>query len=992
MAVCAVCGYEAPARFNFCPECGAATAAQSREQRKVVTIVFCDVVGSTALGESNDPEAVRALLARYFAQMKEIVERHGGTVEKFIGDAVMAVFGVPVAHEDDAVRACLAADEMRASLPKLRIDGRIGVTTGEVVTGTEERLATGDAVNVAARLQQAARPGEVLVGEPTVDLARAAVEVEALGPLELKGKARPVGVYRLLSVRATPQRGHQMPFVGRGQELAAIRDGWQRVLRERRCELFTIVGEAGVGKSRLVGEVLAAVEARVLQGRCLPYGEGITYWPVVEVIRQLGEMPSDPAAAASIQSLIGEAQHGTSAEEIAWAFRKLLEEAAPLVVVFDDIQWGEETFLDLIEHVPLLSSDAAVLLVCMARPDLVERRPAWPVALALEPLPDAAVEKLVGEAVPRESRERITRAAGGNPLFVTEMLAIAGGSDGEVVVPPTLRALLAARLDQLDPAERDVLERAAVEGEVFHRGAVQALDPEEPSVTPRLAALVRKQLIRPQRAQIAGEDGFRFRHLLIRDAAYGALTKSRRARLHERLADWLEQRGGLVELDELLGHHLEQATRYRAELGEADSALAERAGAHLALAGRRALERVDEGAAVSLLERSLELTRPLRLDVHLELDLASAYGPTNAEQAASLAETAAERARSAGDEAGEALARIVAVERRLWRADEGDVDELEALAVAALPLLEQAGDHVGLARVWNVLAFGVNAYRLRFEEMAHATEQAIRHAQLAGQPHSAVATSARTHLALALVLGPTPADDALHTLDAASIDSPRPPELLLRGVLLAMLGRFDEAWRLALEGNDRLRALRGAFEEFWLAEIAMLEGDDEAAERYLRRTCEEMQARELHGALSTMAPRLGRVLCPSARYDEAESLAQLGRRLVDETDLITQVEWRRTQALVDAAAGKYADAEQLARAAVAIAERTDALNDQAGALGDLAHVLSSAGRTAEALAVLEEALARYERKRNLAMAQRVRAKLADLPPAPAPVGEQAEGR
>ena len=228
---------------------------------------------------------------------------------------------------------------------------------------------------------------------------------------------------------------------------------------EQRCELVTLVGEAGVGKSRLVEEALALLGVRAAQGRCLPYGEGITYWPVVEVIKQLGVLPGDPAAATAIRSLLGESEAKTSAEEIAWAFRKLLEAAAPLVVVFDDIQWGEETFLDLLEHVGLLSSGSSLLLFCMARPELVESRPAWPVAIRLEPLPDREVDELIGERAPEQLREQIARAAGGNPLFVSEMLAMAGEADGEVSVPPTLRALVAARLDQLKPPERRVLER-----------------------------------------------------------------------------------------------------------------------------------------------------------------------------------------------------------------------------------------------------------------------------------------------------------------------------------------------------------------------------------------------------------------------------------------------------------------------------------------------------------------------------------------------------
>jgi tetratricopeptide (TPR) repeat protein len=568
---------------------------------------------------------------------------------------------------------------------------------------------------------------------------------------------------------------------------------------------------------------------------------------------------------------------------------------------------------------------------------------------------------------------RIARAAGGNPLFIEQMLGMAGEADGEVVVPASLQALLAARLDQLEAGERSVLERGAIEGEIFHRGAVQALAPEETQVTPRLAALVRKELIRPDKPQFAGEEGFRFRHLLLRDAAYEALPKAVRAELHERLATWLQLHGTeLVELDELLGYHLEQACRYHAELGQPDPALAERASEHLAAAGRRALWRVDEPAAASLLERALELTRPLRLDVHLELDLAEVFTVADPQRAAALAEAAAEQAQAAGDEAGEALARVEAAEYRVWFAADPDVDELEALAVAALSLLEQAGDHAGLARVWNALAFGVANSRGRNEDMAHAAEQAIQHARLAGQPRS------NDFLSLALVLGPRPADEALRTLDAALPENPLPPDKLLRAVLVAMLGRFDEAWPLALEANDRLRALRGNSEESWLAAIATLAGDDEAAARYLRRSCESMETSGMRGALSGVAPQLGRALCALGRYDEAAPLAQLGRQLAAEHDVWAQVLWRQAQALVDAASGKHAEAERLAREAVAIAERTDGLNLQGDALCDLAELLLLAGKSGEAAAALEQALARYQRKGNLVSTHRTQERLAEL--------------
>src|SRR5436309_1677509 len=496
MATCAACGYRAGPGFRFCPACGApAEAADVREQRKVVTVLFCDITGSTQLGEDTDPEALRALLARYFERMKAIVESHGGTVEKFIGDAVMAVFGVPQVHEDDALRACRAAIEMRDALPELRVQARIGLTTGEVVTGTEERLATGDAVNTAARLEQAAQPGEILIGEPALLLVRGAVEAEPVEALALKGKAEPVPAYLLVSLLSTPTRSHQARFVGRERELALVHAGWERARSDRRCELITVVGEAGVGKSRLVAEALPLIDSRVVGGRCLPYGEGITYWPVVEVLKQLGALPSDPAAAASIRALLGESDESAGAEEIAWAFRKLLEEQAPLVVLFDDIQWGEETLLELIEGVALLSSGAPLLILCVARPELLERRPSWPVSVRLGPLPEEEVEELIGGQVTAGLRERIAATAGGNPLFVTEMLAMAGETD-DVEVPPTLRALLSTRLDQLDPAERRVLECGSIEGEIFHRGGVQALAPDELHITPRLAALVRRELIR----------------------------------------------------------------------------------------------------------------------------------------------------------------------------------------------------------------------------------------------------------------------------------------------------------------------------------------------------------------------------------------------------------------------------------------------------------------------------------------------------------------
>ena len=478
MQICARCGTENPEDAKFCKECAAPLGeakSAGREQRKTVTVLFCDVVGSTSLGESTDPEALRALLARYFERMKAIVERHGGSVEKFIGDAVMAVFGVPVVHEDDALRALRAAVEMRQAFPELGIQGRIGVTTGEVVSGTEERLATGDAVNVAARLEQAASPGEILIGEETLGLARDEVEVEPVEPLELKGKSEPVAAHRLLLVHGEEgaARRSDAPMVGRQTKLRRLHDAFEQATRDGSCQLFTVLGPAGVGKSRLVAEFLGSLEqALVMRGRCLPYGEGITYWPVVEVVKHLPETETDPAAAETIRALVGDEVVVTSSEEIAWAFRKLLEALAarrPLVCVFDDVHWGEETFLDLVEHVADLSRDAPILLLCMARPDLLDRRADWgggkvnATTVLLEPLAPEETELLIESLAHLDEglRERILEAAEGNPLFVEEMVALVQESgDGEITVPPTIQALLAARLDRLDSSERDICSPA----------------------------------------------------------------------------------------------------------------------------------------------------------------------------------------------------------------------------------------------------------------------------------------------------------------------------------------------------------------------------------------------------------------------------------------------------------------------------------------------------------------------------------------------------
>jgi class 3 adenylate cyclase/tetratricopeptide (TPR) repeat protein len=982
--VCGSCGHENSEVAKFCEQCGFSLALvpeRAQEQRKTVTVLFCDVTGSTALGEALDPERLRAMLARYFERMKAVVERHGGTVEKFIGDAVMAVFGVPLLHEDDALRAMRAAVEMRDALPELGLEARIGVMTGEVVTGTEERLATGDAVNVAARLEQAAEPGEVLVGGQTLALVGDAAEVEPVEPLELKGKAEPVPAYRLLRIREAPERSHGMQFVGREHELALLREAWERAQAGRRCELVTVVGDAGVGKSRLAAEFLTSIEATIVRGRCLPYGEGITYWPVVEVLKQLDVLPAEEAAKVAIRSVLGESEAATSAEDIAWAFRKTIEQAAaerPLVVVFDDIQWGEETFHDLIEHVALLSSGASILLLCIARRELTERRPSWPVMLRLEPLGNDAVEELIPKRIAGELREKITRAAAGNPLFIGEMLAMADEAEGEVAVPPTLQALLAARLDELEAAERSVLERGAVEGELFHRGAVQALGIDDTQVTPRLAALVRKQLVGPDKTQLRGEDAFRFRHLLIRDAAYNALPKAVRAELHERFAAWLEQRGTeLVELDEILGYHLEQACLYRVELGlPFDDELAATARGRLVAPGHRAQLRSDHRAAASFLERASALVPAGEIDLGIEIEIIDAlYWGGDREAAFRKAEALTVRGTALGDEVVELSARIQAGFLAL---DTESTEPLVALVEQALPTFETARDDVALFTACHALAF-VEFQRAQTDAALGAFERAVTHARRSGLPHELLGWRA-----LCRMHGSTPVSELLAWLDENELRGGRDHWFRgSRAMGLAMLGHFDDARAILAEIRSELVERGGGIPLATLtgiesALVELLAGDPAAAAVLGAEGCRMFEELGDEGFFSSAAAALAEALYELDRLGEAELWAGRSADLGASDDAFNQMSWRTTRAKMLARGGRPAEAMEIAREAVAIGETTDWLNGQADAYASLAEVFLLAGKPDEAAASLEQAIERYERKGNLVSTGRAQARLAEV--------------
>ncbi len=615
----------------------------------------------------------------------------------------------------------------------------------------------------------------------------------------------------------------------------------------------------------------------------------------------------------------------------------------------------------------------------MARPELLDKRPGWgggklnATTVLLEPLSPEETETLLDElgGASQELRDRIRAASEGNPLFVEEMLALLREStNGEIPVPPTIQALLAARLDQLDPHERSVLECGSVEGHVFHRSAVAALDPDEAELPERLVSLVRKELIRPDRTQLPGDDAFRFRHLLIRDAAYDALPKATRAELHERFAGWLEEHApDLVELDEILGYHLEQAARYNAELGGPHAELAERAGERLAAAGRGALWRGDVRAARELLGRAVELTQPLRLDVHLELDLS--FVQETLPEILAIQESLLERARATGDEAGKGLALLAIAHTRSFMG--GNPADVEAAAEEALPLLERAGDHAGIKVVWAARGQIANIEG-RFEERAQAAEQVLRHSRLAGERV--------THLFgldIALAMGPRPADEALRTLDELAREVVHPHTALVRSWLLGMLGKLEEAWSTACEAGERQYELTGRYGgEAVLAEIAILKGESAAAAEHWRPVLALLEEAGDHARLSTYAPTLGRVLCALGDYDEAERLAERGRELGDERDVWTQALWRQVRALVLASRGDRALAERLAREAVEIIDSSDMLNQQGDALCDLAEVLAAAGRTDEAFEALEQARERYERKKNLAMVAQVRPRLEEL--------------
>jgi class 3 adenylate cyclase/tetratricopeptide (TPR) repeat protein len=1008
MSSCANCGRENPDDAAFCNGCGAALrpASVSRAQRKTVTVLFCDVTGSTAMGERLDPESLREVMRRYFEAARKVIEQHGGTVEKFIGDAVMAVFGVPVLHEDDALRAVRAAVGLRDALAALNdelerdygttVTVRTGVNTGPVVTGTEERLATGDAVNLAARLEQAAAPGEIVIGPETWGLVRDLVTVEPLEPLELKGKSLPVSAYRLLGMaadRGDDRTGSAM--VGRGTQLRMLNDAFANVSDGRSCSMFTVLGAAGVGKSRLSAEFLNSIDATQVQGRCLAYGEGITYWPVISIVKQLLDVPdgaapalmaSDSTVAAAMTSLLGENAGTTSSVEIAWALRKLLEAAAetkPLVVVFDDVQWGEPTLFDLIEYVADFSRDVPILILCLGRPELLDRRPGWgggklnATTVLLEPLNAADTEALIDEllpvdsGIPAELRDRVRATAAGNPLFVEEIVAmLRESSSHDVIVPPTIKALLAARFDQLRSDERGLLERGSIEGQSFHRGAVEMMGHDENDVSGRLMTLVRKDLLRTDRSVFAGEDAFTFRHILIRDAAYDSLPKAERAALHARFAAWLIDRGAdLEELDEIAGYHLEQAFRYHAELGPVDAearAVAASGAEHLQAAGRRALDRGDTRAAINLLERAGALLPDQQIEFQLEEALIQGLGMSGRlNDAVARADRAAAMCAAAGDRVREQQAMLIGA---IWRtAVNPDLheDELRAAVDAARPVIEHSGDHGALASLESATGFAEH-HRCRFDASMTSFTRAMEHARQADEPW--LVTSARSVAATGVVNGTTRVADARawFARQQPSDGAFAPITAVWEAWLLASEEHFEAARLLYASTVERMRERGMAIGVAIVAQVGwrieMLAGDLETAERVARAGVEQLEQLGERGWLSTQACQLGEALYAQGRYDESEAWVVKGLEMGGAHDVYTQLTGLQVQAKLLARAGDSSGALATANRAYELAMTTEApvlKGDMALAMAEVLHL---SGDDAGASEAIGRAIGHYEEK------------------------------
>jgi predicted ATPase/class 3 adenylate cyclase/DNA-binding SARP family transcriptional activator len=1034
-------------------------APAAHEIRKTVTVLFAGVSASTSDGRRLDPEVRRRIVSPYVGHMRAVLERHGGAVETWPGDVLMAVFGVPRLHEDDAVRAVRAATEMsegpsrhgdeRLRALDIRATIRVGVGTGEVVfdrSAAGRPFATGEAVTVAKRLAELAGRTEILIDEQTHELVRGCVEAERVADRTSPDEGS-IGALRIVEVRpaATTWRSSRLnsPLVGRDRQLGALSTQFADAVSDRACHLVTVLGAAGVGKSRLVQEFIGALgnRATVLRGRCLPYGEGITYWPLAEVVRDLTEAheragPSPPAIAAQVAGEpkadlivdgladalgLGDSKGGTR-EKTFWAVRRLFEAVArrrPLVVVFDDLQWAEPTFLDLVEHVADLSRDAPLVVLCIARPDLLDERPGWgggklnATSILLQPLSEDETFELItnllsqGTLAP-ETASRIAEATDGNPLFAEELLAnlidegrLRRGDGGwtaadelaDLRAPPTIQALLAARLGALPDDERELLAHASVEGTVFHRGALGELAPAwlDPFVERALTSLVRRDMIRPERPSVGEDDAYRFRHVLIRDAAYDSLPMDWRAQLHERFAAWLVGIAGsrLGEFEEFVGYHLEQSYRLLGELGTLDSeaeAVALRAAEHLESAGRRALARSDHTGAVRLLERTVALLpddharrSSLLCDVGAALIEAGKLP-----RASQVLDEASRVATAANDECAAARA-LVQKEFLRLRGESAGTGEAAEVVEQVVPVFERHEDEYGLCTGLRLRAWG-HWIEAHAEAAAGAWEQAATHARRAGVEHERI--QMLCWVATSLYLGPTPVPEGVRRCEAirreASGNLAAVAHVLqsLAG-LHAMEGRFDRARQL-------LATSAATFDELGLslssaallghdtAWVELLAGNAVAAEGTLRTGYAVLEDMGDISLLSTTAAYLAQALLAQGRDEDADRFARRSDELAAADDLLTQMLWRGVRGRTLARRGRLEEGERLAREAVELAAKTDFVNHKGDALIDYAIVLREAGRTEQARAAFAEGLGLYQKKGNVVAAEKARAHLAGL--------------
>ena len=1053
MRVCLQCGEENPERFRLCGYCGTpfAAAEAPQEVRKTVTVVFSDLVGSTNLGESLDSESLREVLSRYFQSMQDVLESHGGAVEKFIGDAIVAVFGLPKLREDDALRAVRAAMAMRAALAEVNAElehgwgvvltVRTGINTGEVVSGditAGQRLVTGDTVNVAARLEQTAGAGEILLGELTYRLVRESVEVESVEPLALKGKAEPVPAYRLLTLEegGGSRRRGEGPLVGREHELGLLLESFEQTRSESSGRMATVLGAAGMGKSRLVDELVKAVEdqASVVRGRCLSHGRGITFWPIVEMVRgaagildddspqvaraKISVLVDDAGVVERLCSAVGLSTVQFPVEETFWGVRKFLEalsSSRPLVVVFEDIHWAETTLLDLIEHVQD-SAETPILIVCLARPEFFDLRPGWDaldcsISMLLGPLSagDATLiaSNLLGEAeLDDELEARIVTAADGNPLYVEQMLSmmiddgllkpedgrwVSAAGVAAVTVPPTIQALLAARVDLLGPPERAVIEAASVAGLVFPKDALRELVSTEvkEQLESVLGSLTRKHLVHAEPQTVGSEEHFRFDHVLIRDAAYEGMLKRTRATLHEGFVAWADRvnrdRDRAVEFQEILGYHLEQAYRNLEQLGPLDDhrrMLGARASERLSAAGRRAFDRADMPAAANLLRRAVVLL-PEGHAARIELlpDLGEALADIGEFGWAEvfLDEAIASEEAGASGLVGAKAELVLLLVKGHSGSREGWSERMVAAARRAIPQFGQAGDEAGLAMAWRRIAWA-HGTACRYGPAAEAAEQAIEHARLAGDLRQG--RRAASQYAIAALHGPTPVSEAIRRCDeiVAEASGDHRTEGLVRSllaVLHGMHGNFDEARRLYAGAQATLEELGGtvvaASTSLASYGIEMLAGDLIAAERELRRDYAALTELGERYLLSTVVGELARVLYAQARYDEADGMSHEAEALADEDDIASQTLWRSVRAKILARGGNTQEGLRLAWEAVELIGRTDAYVMRAETLVDLAEILRLAERESEADSWLDEAVALLDAKENVVAAGGVRA-------------------